>query len=112
MGVDETGSRKTLSYLLPAIVHRNHQLLRERVTRLLGLDNKSRTDPAKVTQLAKVFLEDYIHVDIGTSELRVQTITLFKLGMWHDVEKDEKHVCLMEETMTKKNTTIVFVETK
>lgn len=31
--------------------------------------------------------------------------------MWHDVQKDEKPVCLMEENMTeKKNTTVVLLK--
>ncbi|VCX36852.1 unnamed protein product [Gulo gulo] len=73
----------------------------------------SATWPKEVRQLAKDFLKDYIHINIGALELSANHNILQIMDVCHDVEKDEKLINLMEEIMSEKeNKTIVFGETK
>eukprot|EP00069_Balaena_mysticetus_P005720 bmy_00880T0 len=83
VGVAQTGSGKT-SYLMPAIVHINHQPFLERGDGPICL----------VLEPARELVKQIVDV-------------------CHDVEKDEKLIHLMEEIMSGKEIkTFVFVETK
>uniref|UniRef100_M3YT25 RNA helicase n=1 Tax=Mustela putorius furo TaxID=9669 RepID=M3YT25_MUSPF len=64
-------------------------------------------------KLAKDFLKDYIHINIGALELSANHNIVQIVDVCHDVEKDKKLIHLMEEIMSEKeNKTIGFGETK
>lgn len=67
---------------------------------------------AKRRQLARDFLEDCIHINIGALELGANHNILQIVDVRHDVERDEKFIHLMEKTMSEGKKTIGFVETK